>query len=103
MTDWRCSACLAPAQLVTPSLDPDHPFGICSAVTGPYKRPAHGGHLVPLTGDSAEQSDIWRAHQAQHERELHVKHLTTRLVRSCRLCNEAQDAMFRARGDRAPA
>lgn len=84
-----CSSCGHPAELLGPSLDPDHPLVLCQRVNGA----GHIVHPAPVPGicDSAELGEVMREHQAEKARINHRKH-TAYLVKSCPHCQRMRAA-----------
>lgn len=94
---WWCAADGAPAAYDHASLDPLHPFGICSARVGPYRVPAHGGHAVPLVATEYERARLLDEQAAIAKRKAHARHIGRRLVKGCAYCNQLRERLFAER------
>lgn len=86
-----CSSCGHPAELLGPSLDPDHPLVLCQRVTPK----GHIAHPEPRPGiiDTVELGEVMRAHRADAERRAHRNH-TDRLRPKCSYCQALRAAVF---------
>jgi hypothetical protein len=86
-----CSECGHPAELLSQSLDPDHPLVLCQRLNG------HGevAHPAPRPGirDTVELAQVMREHTAAKRREAHRRHVAA-LVRSCPYCQAMREALF---------
>lgn len=91
---WWCASDGFPARYDHPSLDPLHPFGVCSRLVGPYKVAAHGGHPVPIVGTEWERDRLSDQARAAAQRKRHAAHLRGKLSRSCPYCNQERDRIF---------
>lgn len=86
-----CSRCGHPAELLGPSIDPDHPLVLCQRVNGA----GYIAHPDPQPGilDSAELGQVMQAHRRADLRRVHAGH-THHLVRGCPHCDAMHASLF---------
>lgn len=88
---WHCTACGGEAEYLSSSLDPRHPLGRCQETVGPYAKPAHGGHPVPISMDPDELALLLAVRREAQLRAAHNKHIRDRLVAGCKLCQAMRE------------